>query len=88
MGPPRRAALRPARGLNAEEAAQLLAVIPGDSAAGLRLRALVLAYLLAWRWRSEVLNPRSRDLELEGGFYRYVGKGIARQLCFTRWPAT
>ena len=55
--------------------ARLLAAIPVESAAGLRLRALVLAYLLTGRRRSEVLNLRWRDLDLEGGFYRYSGKG-------------
>ena len=39
-----------------------------DSAAELRLRALVLAYLLTGRRRSEVLNLRWRDLDLEGGW--------------------
>src|SRR5438132_4074272 len=73
--PPRREPYARARGLNAEEVARLLAVIPADSAAGLRLRALVLAYLLTGRRRSEVLNLRWRDLDLEGGFYRYTGKG-------------
>ena len=48
--------------------ARLLAAIPVESAAGLRLRALVLAYLLTGRRRSEVLNLRWRDLDLEGGF--------------------
>ena len=38
--------------------ARLLAAIPVESAAGLRLRALVLAYLLTGRRRSEVLNLR------------------------------
>src|SRR2546421_8393579 len=64
-----------ARGLTAEEVARLLAAIPVESAAGLRLRALVLAYLLTGRRRCEVLNLRWRDLDLEGGFYRYSGKG-------------
>jgi site-specific recombinase XerD len=73
--PPRREPYARARGLSAEEVARLLAVIPADSAAGLRLRALVLAYLLTGRRRSEVLNLRWRDLDLEGGFYRYTGKG-------------
>src|SRR3989440_5784004 len=73
--PPRREPYARARGLSAEEVAKLLAVIPADSAAGLRLRALVLAYLLTGRRRSEVLNLRWRDLDLEGGFYRYTGKG-------------
>src|SRR5438132_9101104 len=73
--PPRREAYARARGLSAEEVARLLAAIPVESAAGLRLRALVLAYLLTGRRRSEVLNLRWRDLDLEGGFYRYSGKG-------------
>src|SRR5207245_4795835 len=57
IGPPGREPCARARGLSAEEVARLLAVIPADSAAGLRLRALVLAYLLTGRRRSEVLNP-------------------------------
>ncbi|MDQ6791537.1 MAG: tyrosine-type recombinase/integrase [Candidatus Dormibacteraeota bacterium] len=73
--PPRREPYARARGLSAEEVAKLLAAIPDDSSAGLRLRALVLAYLLTGRRRSEVLNLRWRDLDLEGGFYRYTGKG-------------
>jgi site-specific recombinase XerD len=73
--PPRREPYARARGLNSEEVTRLLGVIPADSAAGLRLRALVLAYLLTGRRRSEVLNLRWRDLDLEGGFYRYTGKG-------------
>ena len=40
--PPRREPYVRARGLNAKEVARLLAVIPSDSAAGLRLRALAL----------------------------------------------
>jgi site-specific recombinase XerD len=77
--PPRREPSARARGLSAEEVARLLAMIPSDSAAGLRLRALVLAYLLTGRRRSEVLNLRWRDLDLEGGFYRYTGSGKERQ---------
>src|ERR1700730_1365462 len=73
--PPRREPYARARGLNAEEVSRLLTAIPVESAAGLRLRALVLAYLLTGRRRSEVLNLRWRDLDLEGGFYRYSGKG-------------
>src|SRR3989440_611579 len=73
--PPRREPYARARGLSAEEVTRLLSVIPGDSSAGLRLRALVLAYLLTGRRRSEVLNLRWRDLDLEGGFYHYTGKG-------------
>jgi site-specific recombinase XerD len=73
--PPRREPYARARGLSAEEVARLLGVIPSDSVAGLRLRALVLAYLLTGRRRSEVLNLRWRDLDLEGGFYRYTGRG-------------
>jgi len=61
--PPRREPYARARGLSAEEVARLLAAIPVESAAGLRLRALVLAYLLTGRRRSEVLNLRWRDLE-------------------------
>src|SRR5438132_6714365 len=73
--PPRREPYARARGLSAEEVARLLAAIPVESPAGLRLRARALAYLLTGRRRSEVLNLRWRDLDLEGGFYRYTGKG-------------
>ncbi|MDQ6901316.1 MAG: tyrosine-type recombinase/integrase, partial [Candidatus Dormibacteraeota bacterium] len=73
--PPRREPYARARGLSAEQVARLLVAIPVESAAGLRLRALLLAYLLTGRRRSEVLNLRWRDLDLEGGFYRYSGKG-------------
>ncbi|HEY4865888.1 MAG TPA: tyrosine-type recombinase/integrase [Candidatus Dormibacteraeota bacterium] len=66
--PPRREPYARARGLNAEEVARLLEAIPEDSAAELRLRALVLAYLLTGRRRSEVLNLRWRDLDMEGGW--------------------
>ena len=75
--PPRREPYARARGLSAEEMARLLAAIPVESAAGLRLRALVLAYLLTGRRRSEVLNLRWRDLDLEGGFYRQGRQGAA-----------
>src|ERR1700694_1081841 len=72
--PPRRDPYARARGLSAEEVARLLAAIPVESAAGLRLRALVLAYLLTGRRRSEGLHPRRRGLALGGGFYRYTGQ--------------
>jgi integrase len=72
---PRREPYARARGLSAEEVARLLAAIPVESVAGLRLRTLILAYLLTGRRRSEVLSLRWRDLDLEGGFYRYTGKG-------------
>jgi site-specific recombinase XerD len=73
--PPRRS-YAPAGGLSAEEVARLLAVIPCDSAPGLRLRALLLlAYLLTGRRRTELLNLRWWDLDLEGSFYRSSGKG-------------
>src|SRR3982074_3534438 len=49
--PPRREPYARARGLRAEEGTRLLGAIPVDSAAGLRLRALVLAYLLTGRRR-------------------------------------
>ena len=45
---------------------RLLSVILGDSVAGLRLRALLLAYLLTGRRRTELLNLRWQDLDLEG----------------------
>src|SRR2546427_3288463 len=63
--PPRREPYARARGLSAEEVAPLLAAIPVHSAAGPPLRALVLAYLLTGPPRTQVLNPRWRDLDLE-----------------------
>ena len=73
--PPRREPYAQARGLSAEEVTRLLEVIPTNVVAGLRLRALVLTYLLTGRRRSEILNLRWGDLDLECGFYRYTGKG-------------
>src|SRR5207245_47113 len=55
--PPRREPYARARGLSAEEVGRLLAAIPVESAAGLRLRALVLAYLLTGRRRSALARP-------------------------------
>jgi hypothetical protein len=50
--PPRREPYARARGLSAEEVARLLAAIPVESAAGLRLRALVLTRPPSQSWRT------------------------------------
>jgi site-specific recombinase XerD len=75
LRPPRREPYAGARALSASELARILAVIPGDHSAGLRLRALIIAYLLTGRRPQEVLQLRWRDLDLEAGIYRYRGKG-------------
>ena len=65
-----------ARGYGADEVRRLLAVVP-ETVAGRRDRALLLTFILTGRRRSEVINLRAGDLELEGetAFYRYRGKG-------------
>jgi integrase/recombinase XerD len=73
--PPRRQPYARARGLTAEQVGHLLAVIPAQSLAGKRLRALVLMFVLTGRRRSEVLRLRWRDLDLASGHYSYTGKG-------------
>ena len=66
----------PARGYGAAEVRRLLAVVP-DTEAGRRDRAILLVLVLTGRRRSEVINLRAGDLNLEGEtvFYRYRGKG-------------
>jgi integrase/recombinase XerC len=65
-----------ARGLSADEVRRLLAVVPG-TVAGRRDRALLLAFILTGRRRSEVLGLKACDISLEGdiAMYCYVGKG-------------
>ena len=66
----------PARGLSGDDVKRLLAVIP-DSVAGRRDRAIVLTLVLTGRRRSEVLNLKARDIEVEDerAYYQYRGKG-------------
>jgi integrase/recombinase XerC len=68
-----------ARGLSAEEVRRLLAVVP-DTIAGRRDRALLLAFVLTGRRRSEVIGLTAGDISLEGetAFYSYRGKGGKR----------
>lgn len=68
-----------ARGLNADEVRRLLAVVP-DTVAGRRDRALLLAFVLSGRRRSEVIGLTAGDINLEGetAFYSYRGKGGKR----------
>ena len=65
-----------ARGLGAEEVRRLLAVVP-DTVAGRRDRALLLAFILTGRRRSEVIGLTAGDISVEGetAFYSYRGKG-------------
>ena len=66
----------PARGLSAEEARQLLAVLP-DTPPGLRDRAIILTLVLTGRRRTEVFRMTVGDLSFENDicFYCYRGKG-------------
>jgi integrase/recombinase XerC len=68
-----------ARGLSAEEVRRVLAVVP-DTVAGRRDRALLLAFILTGRRRSEVLGLTAADISLEGetAYYSYRGKGGKR----------
>lgn len=68
-----------ARGLNAEEVRRLMAVVP-DTVAGRRDRALLLAFVLTGRRRTEVIGLTAGDIGLEDGtaYYRYRGKGGKR----------
>ncbi|NLF02900.1 MAG: tyrosine-type recombinase/integrase [Anaerolineales bacterium] len=66
-----------ARKVNPEDFRRLLAVIPADTVAGARDRALFLWYVLCARRRSEVIGLRGRDLRLDGQrlMYRVRLKG-------------
>jgi integrase/recombinase XerC len=68
-----------ARGLSADEVRRLLAVIP-DTIAGRRDRALLLAFILTGRRRTEVISLTAGDISIEGetAFYSYRGKGGKR----------
>jgi site-specific recombinase XerD len=69
----------PARGYSAEEVRRLLAVV-ADTVHGRRDRAILLTFILTGRRRSEVMELKVRDIEIEGGtvLYRYRGKGGKR----------
>ena len=67
------------RGLSSDEVRRLLAVVP-DTVAGRRDRALLLAFVLTGRRRTEVISLTAGDISLEGetAFYSYRGKGGKR----------
>jgi site-specific recombinase XerD len=69
-----------ARGYGANQVRQLLAVVPVDTAAGRRDRAILLTLVLTGRRRAEVIGLRAGDLSIEGEtcFYAYRGKGGKR----------
>ena len=69
-----------ARGYSADEVRRLLAVVPADTVAGRRDRAILLTLVLTGRRRAEVIGLRAGDLSLEGEtcFYTYRGKGGKR----------
>jgi integrase/recombinase XerC len=69
-----------ARGYGADEVRRLLAVVPADTVAGRRDRAILLALVLTGRRRAEVIGLRAGDLSIEGEtcFYAYRGKGGKR----------
>jgi integrase/recombinase XerC len=70
----------PARGYSADEVRRLLAVVPQDTIAGRRDRAILLALVLTGRRRAEVIGLKAGDLSLEGEtcLYSYRGKGGKR----------
>jgi integrase/recombinase XerC len=69
-----------ARGYSADEVRRLLAVVPADTVAGRRDRAILLTLVLTGRRRAEVIGLRAGDLSIEGEtcFYSYRGKGGKR----------
>jgi site-specific recombinase XerD len=69
----------PARGYSAEEVRRLLAVVP-DSVYGRRDRAILLTFVLTGRRRTEVMDLKAGDIEIEDRtvFYSYRGKGGKR----------
>jgi site-specific recombinase XerD len=69
-----------ARGYGADEVRRLLAVVPADTSAGRRDRAILLTLVLTGRRRAEVLGLRAGDLSTEEEicFYSYRGKGGKR----------
>ena len=69
-----------ARGYGADEVRQLLAVVPANTVAGRRYRAILLTLVLTGRRRAEVIGLRAGDLSIEGEtcFYAYRGKGGKR----------
>jgi integrase/recombinase XerC len=69
-----------ARGYSADDVRRLLAVVPADTVAGQRDRAILLTLVLTGRRRAEVIGLRAGDLSLEGEtcFYAYRGKGGKR----------
>ena len=66
----------PARGYTATDVQKILAVIP-DTFAGRRDRAIVLTLVMTGRRRSEVINLKAKDINVEDerAFYSYRGKG-------------
>jgi integrase len=69
----------PARGYSADEVRRILDVVP-DTIQGRRDRAILLVFILTGRRRSEVMDMKAGDIDIEGGtvFYRYRGKGGKR----------
>jgi integrase/recombinase XerD len=69
-----------ARGYSADEVRRLLAVVPADTVAGRRDRAILLTLVLTGRRRAEVIGLQAGDLSLESEtcFYAYRGKGGKR----------
>jgi integrase len=75
VGAPRRQPYRHVEALSADEARRLLAAIPTETVAGLRLHTLATWFLITGRRHAEVLWLRWEDVDLEGGTYTYEGKG-------------
>jgi len=75
-----RAAQSVACGYSADEVRRLLTVVPQDTVAGRRDRAILLVLVLTGRRRAEVIGLRAGDLssEDETCFYAFRGKGGKR----------
>jgi integrase/recombinase XerD len=75
VGTPRRQPYRDVRALTADEARPLLAAIPVETVAGLRLHTLATWFLITGRCHAEVLRLRWEYIDLEERSYTYEGKG-------------
>ena len=69
----------PARGYSADEVRRILEVVP-DTIRGRRDRAILLVFILTGRRRTEVMDLKAGDIEIEDAtvFYAYRGKGGKR----------
>ena len=75
MGAPRRQPYRDVGALSADEARRLLAAIPTETVAGLRLHTLATWFLITGRRHAEVLWLRWEDVDLETARDVYTDEG-------------